>query len=91
MKARPAAEAEKLIDKNYIIGNSAVDRSRQISGVIIPCGHGSDKNRIYATKELKQDLKHCKQLRKLDLQTEKVKIKMPQAINQIPQGYLKGL
>jgi hypothetical protein len=28
MKARPAAEAEKLIDKNDIIGNSAVDRSR---------------------------------------------------------------
>jgi hypothetical protein len=33
MKARPAAEAEKLIDKNDIIGNSAVDRSRQFSGV----------------------------------------------------------
>jgi hypothetical protein len=33
MKARPAAEAEKLIDKNDIIGNSAVDGSRQISGV----------------------------------------------------------
>jgi hypothetical protein len=33
MKAQPAAEAEKLIDKNDIIGNSAVDRSRQISGV----------------------------------------------------------
>jgi hypothetical protein len=33
MKARPAAEAEKLIDKNDIIGNYAVDRSRQISGV----------------------------------------------------------
>jgi hypothetical protein len=33
MKDQPAAEAEKLIDKNYIIGNSAVDRSRQISGV----------------------------------------------------------
>jgi hypothetical protein len=25
MKARPAAEDEKLIDKNDIIGNSAVD------------------------------------------------------------------
>jgi hypothetical protein len=33
MKARPAAEAEKLIYKNYIIGNSAVDHSRQIIGV----------------------------------------------------------
>jgi hypothetical protein len=33
MKARPAAEAEKLIDKNDIIGNSAEDRSRQMSGV----------------------------------------------------------
>jgi hypothetical protein len=33
MKARPAAEAEKLIDKNDIIGNSAVDRSYQTSGV----------------------------------------------------------
>jgi hypothetical protein len=33
MKARPAAEAEKLIDKNDIIGNSAIDRSRQVSGV----------------------------------------------------------
>jgi hypothetical protein len=31
MKARPAAEAEKLIiDKNDIIGNSVVDLSRQI-------------------------------------------------------------
>jgi hypothetical protein len=34
MKARPTAEAEKLIDKNDIIRNSAVDRSRQISGVL---------------------------------------------------------
>jgi hypothetical protein len=33
MTARPAAEAEKLIDENYIIGNYAVDRSRQIIGV----------------------------------------------------------
>jgi hypothetical protein len=33
MKARPAAEAEKLFDKHEIIGNSAVDRSRQISGI----------------------------------------------------------
>jgi hypothetical protein len=33
MKAWPAAEAEKLIDKDDIIGNSAVDRSCQISGV----------------------------------------------------------
>jgi hypothetical protein len=33
MKARPAAEAEKLIDKNDIIGNSAADLSRQINGV----------------------------------------------------------
>jgi hypothetical protein len=28
------------------------------------CGQRSDKNRIYAAKELKQNLKHCKQLRK---------------------------
>jgi hypothetical protein len=40
-------------------------------------------NRIYAAKELKQNLKHCKQLRKLYLQTEKVKKKKLQAINQI--------
>jgi hypothetical protein len=33
MKSQPAAEAEKPIDKNYIIGNSAVDRSRHISAV----------------------------------------------------------
>jgi hypothetical protein len=33
MKARPTAEAEKLIDKNDIIGNSAVDRSHQIIGI----------------------------------------------------------
>jgi hypothetical protein len=39
---------------------------------------------MYAAKELKQSLKHCKQLRKLYLQTEKVKKKMLQAINQIP-------
>jgi sulfatase maturation enzyme AslB (radical SAM superfamily) len=59
---------------------------------LTPCGHGSDKNRIYAAKELKQNLKHCKQLRKLYLQTEKVKKKcskqltkyLLQAINQIP-------
>jgi hypothetical protein len=35
-------------------------------------------------KILKQNLKHCKQLRKLYLQTEKVKKKMLQAINQRP-------
>jgi hypothetical protein len=51
---------------------------------VTPCGHRSDKNRIYAAKELKQNLKHCKQLRKLYLQKEKVKKKMLQAINQIP-------
>jgi hypothetical protein len=39
---------------------------------LTPCGHRSDKKRIYAAKELKQNLKHCKQL-KLYLQTEKVK------------------
>jgi hypothetical protein len=50
MKARPAAEAEKLIDKYDIIGNFAVDRSRQISG------HRNDKNRIYAAKELNKIL-----------------------------------
>jgi hypothetical protein len=33
MKARLAAKAEKLIDKNDIIGNSAVVRSCQISGI----------------------------------------------------------
>jgi hypothetical protein len=33
MKAQPAAEAEKLIDKNDYSGISAVDRSHQISGV----------------------------------------------------------
>jgi hypothetical protein len=32
-ESRPAAEAEKLIDNNDIIGNSSVDRPRQISGV----------------------------------------------------------
>jgi hypothetical protein len=31
MKARPATEAEKLIDKNDIIGNSDVDRLRQVN------------------------------------------------------------
>jgi hypothetical protein len=51
---------------------------------LTPCGHRSDKNRIYAVKGLKQDLKHCKQLSKLYLQTEKLKKKMLQAINQIP-------
>jgi hypothetical protein len=52
---------------------------------LTPCGHGSDKNRIYPAKELKQNLKHkYKQLWKLYLQTEKVKKKMLQAINQIP-------
>jgi hypothetical protein len=41
--------------------------------VLTPFGHRSDKKRIYAAKEFKQNLKHCKQLRKLYLQTEKVK------------------
>jgi hypothetical protein len=61
---------------------------RAKSMALIPCGHRSDKNRIYAAKELKQHLKHCKQLRKLYLQTEKVKKKMLQAINQIPLQHL---
>jgi hypothetical protein len=51
---------------------------------LTPCGHRIDKKRIYAAKELKQNLKHCKQLWKLYLQTEKLKKKMLQAINQIP-------
>jgi hypothetical protein len=51
---------------------------------LTPCGHRSDKNRIYAANELKQNLKHCKQSRKLYLQTENGKKKMHQAINQIP-------
>jgi hypothetical protein len=84
MKAQPAAEAEKLIDKNYIIGNSAVFIVRAKSVALTTCGHRSDKNRIYAAKELKQNLKHCKQLRKVYLETEKVKKKMLRAINQIP-------
>jgi hypothetical protein len=51
---------------------------------LTPCGHRSDKKCIYVAKELKQNFKHCKQLRKLYLQTEKVKKKMLQAIKQIP-------
>jgi DNA-binding transcriptional MerR regulator len=49
---------------------------------LTPCERRSDKYRIYAAKELKQYLKHCKQLRKLYLQTEKLKKKMLLAINQ---------
>jgi hypothetical protein len=56
---------------------------RAKSVALTPCGHRSDKNRMYAAMEIKQNLKHCKQLRKLYLQTEKVKKKMLQAINQI--------
>jgi protein tyrosine/serine phosphatase len=57
---------------------------RAKSMALTHCGHGSDKNCIYAAKELKQNLKHCKQLRKLYLQTEKViKKRMLQAINHI--------
>jgi hypothetical protein len=52
--------------------------------VLTPCGHRSDKKRIYAAEEFKQNLKHCKQLRKLYLQAEKVKKKMLQAITQLP-------
>jgi hypothetical protein len=33
------------------------------------------KNAFYAAKELNENLKHCKQLRKLYLQTEKLKKK----------------
>jgi hypothetical protein len=54
------------------------------SVALTPCGHRSDKKRIYAAKELKQNLKHCKQLRKLYLQAEKVKKKMLQEITQNP-------
>jgi CRISPR/Cas system CSM-associated protein Csm2 small subunit len=60
---------------------------------LTPCRHRSDKNHIYAAKELSDKNRinaakefenlHCKQLRKLYLQTEKVKKKMLQAINQI--------
>jgi hypothetical protein len=82
MKARPAAEAEKLIDK--IASGIPLYTVRAKSVALTPCGRISDKNRIYADKELKQNLKHCKQLRKLYLQTEKVKKIFFQAINQIP-------
>jgi sulfatase maturation enzyme AslB (radical SAM superfamily) len=51
---------------------------------LTPCGHRSDKNRIYEAKEFKKKLKHCKQLRKLYLQTEKVEKKMLHAINKNP-------
>jgi hypothetical protein len=51
---------------------------------LTPCGHRSDKNRIFAAKELQLNFKHCKQMRKLYLQTKKLKKKMPQANNQIP-------
>jgi hypothetical protein len=45
---------------------------------LTPCG-------IEVTaKELNQNLKHCKQLKKLYLQSEKLKKKMLQAINQKP-------
>jgi hypothetical protein len=27
---------------------------------LTPCKHRSDKNHVYAAKELKQNLKHCK-------------------------------
>jgi hypothetical protein len=40
--------------------------------------------RLTFMQELKQNFKHCKQFRKLYLQTEKLKKKMLQAINQIP-------
>jgi hypothetical protein len=40
MKVRPAAEAEKRIDKNDVTGNFAI--------ALTPCGHRSDKNRIFA-------------------------------------------
>jgi hypothetical protein len=47
--------------------------------------HRSEKNSISIAKEQKQNLKQCKQLRKLHyLQTVKQKKKMLQAINQIP-------
>jgi hypothetical protein len=46
---------------------------------LTPCGHRSDKKRIYAAKELTQNLK-------LYFQTEKVKTKMLQAINQNRNG-----
>jgi hypothetical protein len=57
---------------------------RAKSVALTPCGHRSDKNRIYVAKELKQNLKHCKQLRKLYLQTEKLKKKMLQQLTKYP-------
>jgi hypothetical protein len=56
---------------------------------LTPCGHKSDKDRIYAAKEFKQNFKHSKQLRKLYLQTEKRKKTIIQAINQIPPYHLR--
>jgi hypothetical protein len=52
--------------------------------VLTPCGHRSDKNRIYVAKKLKQNLKHCKQLRKLYLQTEKGKKKCSTQLTHTP-------
>jgi hypothetical protein len=51
---------------------------------LTPCGLRSDKNRIYAAKELKQNLKHCKQLRKLYFQTEKLKKKYSKQLTKYP-------
>jgi hypothetical protein len=53
---------------------------RAKSLALTPCEHRSDKNRSYAAKGLKQNLKHCKQLRKLYFQTEKLKKTMIQAM-----------
>jgi hypothetical protein len=62
MKAA-AAETEKPIDKMTSSGFRGRSCGNSFRAKLTPCGH-SDKNRIYASKELKQNLKHCKQLRK---------------------------
>jgi hypothetical protein len=55
---------------------------RAKSVALTPCGHISDKNRIYAAKEFKQIWNIANSWGSF-LQTEKVKKKMLQAINQI--------
>jgi hypothetical protein len=64
MKA-PATETEKPIDKTTSSGFRFGSRGNSFRAKLTPCGHRSDKNRNHAAKEQKQNLKHCKQLRKL--------------------------
>jgi hypothetical protein len=51
---------------------------------LTPCGHRSDKSRIYAAKELKHKFETLQTVEETLFANRRSKEKMLQAINQIP-------